>query len=121
MYTPNRDGSLPQLRIKPRNNGLTRQVIDITVLFSDELLLESSGSGTDAFPKLTLNNGGEAELVGGTGTREWLFSYTVPEDAAGSDVSVLDVAAGSPAVICAVNCVAANWNGVSANLLVSMR
>lgn len=121
VYTRCHDGSLPQLGIKPPNNGLTRQVIDITVSFSDELLLETSGSGTDALPKLTLNNGDEAELVGGTGTREWLFSYTVPEDAAGSEVSVLDVAAGSPATVtCTGDCIAANWNGDVADLSVGM-
>lgn len=97
-------------------------MIDITVEFSDELLLATSGSGTGALPKLALNNGGDAELVGGTGTREWLFSYTVPMDAAGSAVSVLDIASGSPATVtCTGGCVASNWNGDTADLSVSIR
>lgn len=93
-------------------------MIDITVTFSDELLLDTSGG--DTLPTLPLNNGGEAELVGGTGTREWLFSYTFPEAAAGSGVVVLDIADGSnPAMIdCTGDCRASNWNGVEADLSV---
>ncbi|CAM9102436.1 unnamed protein product [Scytosiphon promiscuus] len=108
------------------------QVIDIAVEFSDELLLETSGtrsSSSGTLPTIYLNNGGEAELVGGTGTREWLFSYTFLGAAAAgtegssgneSDVPVLDIANGSfpyPAAInCTDGCRAPNWNGVIANL-----
>lgn len=109
-------------------------MIDITVEFSDELLLETSGirsgsSGT--LPTIALNNGGEAELVGGTGTRDWQFSYTFSAAAASgtgsfggddNDVSVLDFANSSfpfPAAInCTGGCRASNWNGASANLSV---
>lgn len=92
-------------------------MIDITVEFSDELLLDTSGGG--ALPTLPLNNGGEAKLVGGTGTREWLFSYTFPETA-GAGVAVLDIADGSiPAMVaCTGGCRASNWNGVTADLSV---
>lgn len=96
-------------------------MIDITVEFSDELLLDTSGG--DTLPTLPLNNGGEAELVGGTGTREWLFSYTFPEEAvaaAAGAVAVLDIADDSvPVTIgCTGDCRASNWNGVTADLSV---
>eukprot|EP00752_Nemacystus_decipiens_P003960 g3626.t1 len=93
------------------------QVIDITVEFSDELLLDTS-SGT-TLPTLPLNNGGVAELVGGTGTREWVFSYIFPEDTAAataSGVAVLDIADAPVAIDCTGVCRAANWNGVTADL-----
>ncbi|CAN0141163.1 unnamed protein product, partial [Laminaria digitata] len=61
------------------------QAIDITVEFSDELLLETSGV-RGALPTLLLSNGGEATIVGGTGTREWLFSYEFTGEDNGTDV-----------------------------------
>lgn len=100
-------------------------MIDIIVEFSDELLLETSG--LTRLPTLPLNNGGEAVVVGGTGTREWLFSYaflgSAGEEENGSDVSVLDIANDSLSfpgmtVNCTVGCRASNWNGVAANLSV---
>lgn len=112
LFKSNRDHPNPL----PNNH----QVIDITVEFSDELLLDTSSGNT--LPTLPLNNGGVAELVGGTGTREWMFSYTFPEDAtaaAASGVGVLDIAAGVPVMIdCTGGCRAANWNGVTADLTV---
>lgn len=99
------------------------QVIDITVQFSDELLLETSG--LTQLPTLPLNNGGEAVVVGGTGTRAWLFSYAFlgsAGDESGSAVSVLDIANDSlfsPAMVnCTEGCRASNWNGGAANLSV---
>lgn len=95
-------------------------MVDITVEFSDELLLDTSAG--DALPTLPLNNGGEAELVGGTGTREWLFSYTFPEEAAAaaaSGVAVLDIAdVVSVMIDCTGDCRASNWNGETADLSV---
>lgn len=92
-------------------------MIDVTVEFSDEMLLDLSSGGT--LPTLPLNNGGEAELVGGTGTREWLFSYTFPEDAAAaSAVAILDIADDPVAIDCTGGCRASNWNGVTADLTV---
>lgn len=94
-------------------------MIDITVKFSDELMLDTSSGNT--LPTLPLNNGGVAELVGGTGTQEWLFSYTFPEDAAAaaaSGVAVLDIANDPVTIACTVGCRASNWNGVTADLTV---
>ncbi|CAM9243696.1 unnamed protein product, partial [Ectocarpus sp. 8 AP-2014] len=103
------------------------QVIDISVEFSDELLLETSGLRSGTLPTIPLNNGGEAQVVAGTGTREWLFSYTfLAATTTGgvngndSDVAVLDIANDSfpfPAIInCTGGCRASNWNGATANL-----
>lgn len=94
-------------------------MIDVTVTFSDELLLDTSSG--NVLPTLPLNNGGEAELVGGTGSREWLFSYTFPEDAAAaaaSAVAVLDIADVPVTIDCTGGCRAENWNGEAADLSV---
>lgn len=117
----------PQKNKTNENTIVINQVIDITVEFSDELLLETSSSGLTRLPTLPLNNGGEAVVVGGTGTREWLFSYAFLGAGdygyeSGGDVSVLDIANDSfpfPAMVnCTGGCRASNWNGVTANLSV---
>lgn len=97
------------------------QAIGITVEFSDEVLLETSGV-RGALPTLSLSNGGKATIVGGTGTREWVFSYDFTGDnETGADTSVLDIANdySNPATInCTAGCRASNWNGATANLSV---
>lgn len=97
-------------------------MIDILVHFSDELLLETSGL-RGALPTLSLNNGGEAVLVEGTGTKTWLFSYEYPGGSETTE-SWLDVAnesehSAKTTLNCTVGCRAANWNGERANLSVS--
>ena len=93
------------------------QSISITVEFSDELLLSTSGR-PDALPTISLNNGDEAVLVGGTGTRWWFFSYDFKGDD-GTDVPVLDIANDSlTAINCTSGCRAWNWNGAPADLSV---
>lgn len=94
------------------------QVVSITVEFSDELLLETS-SVRGALPTLSLSNGGEATIVEGTGTREWLFSYDFTGEDNGTDIAVLDIANDSTSAInCTAGCRASNWNGATANLSV---
>lgn len=103
---------------KPNSPQPTKQAIDIVVEFSDELLLETSGL-RGALPTLSLNNGGEALLVAGTGTREWIFSYDFVGDN-GTEISALDVANNSfTAINCTGECRASNWNGATADLMVS--
>lgn len=101
---------------------IASQVIDITVKFSDELLLETSGV-RESLPTLSLNNGGEAILTSGTGTTDWIFSYEFP-GGNGTAVPTLDVANTSArsrdsAINCTDSCRAANWNGARANMSVS--
>lgn len=93
------------------------QKVDISLKFSDELFLETSGA-RGALPTLSLNNGGEAVLVAGTGTSVWLFSYVYAMDA-GTEVDILDVANATSLVNCTGGCRAYNLNGVTADLSVS--
>lgn len=71
-----------------------------------------------ALPTLSLSNGGEAEIVGGTGTKKWRFSYTFLGEH-GFNTAALDVANNtSSAINCTSGCRASNWNGNTANLSV---
>lgn len=108
---------------RPAHSCFGGKVIDVTVEFSDELFLETSGA-RGPLPTLSLNNGGEAVLVGGTGSSQWLFSYDFL-GGNGTAVSLLDVANYSEtsplAINCTAGCRAANWNGAEGNLSVSLR
>ena len=102
------------------SSNTAMQVVGITVEFSDELLLETSGVH-GALPTLSLSNGGAAAIVGGTGTREWLFSYDFTGEDNGTDMSVLHIANDSvTAINCTEGCRASNWNGAKANLSVRL-
>lgn len=99
----------------------TNQVIDITVQFADEVVLLDASSVRGALPTLSLNNGGEATLTGGTETAEWFFSYEYT-GTYGTAVSNLDVANFSEtltlAINCTVECRAVNRDGATVDLSV---